>query len=516
MVSIFRSQSPARMMFWAAFAPLFTVFLSEWVIAQETDGLTAALALEQTLTRIVEQVEPSVVSIARIHKSPAKPRLNRFNIEAFDPPVRDDPRNPDFVPNEFGAGFVISPADNSEQRLILTNYHVVRGGPVDGQPVEPDGMELYVQFWNRRGCYARILAADPRSDLATLIFSPKDLGMTPAELKPLKLGNGADLRKGQLVLTFGNPYAIARDGSVSVSWGMISNLTRQPARLGSASDREGRSGETIHHYGTLLQIDSRLNLGTSGGPVTNLRGEAIGICTSLAALEGYEKSAGFAVPFDKGIQRIVDALAHGHEAEYGFLGVQPTSAVLPNELQEVTELAHPSWVKVFKVSPGTPADGRIHDNDVVLAINGEPIYAPNDLMRVVGQLGPETHAQVTLWRQGRELTVPVKLGKWPVKDEEGIIATRPRFAAWRGLSVDYPTGRYRLLPDPIRGYPAVVVVNLEPGSPAERAGLRVGDYILQVNRKPVQTPAEFHAAVRNQRGNVTLTLLGDRQITISE
>src|SRR5690606_30787841 len=139
-------------------------------------------------------------------------------------------------------------------------------------------------------------------------------------------------------------------------------------KVSTRSDPDARRSETIHHYGTLLQIDSRLNLGTSGGPVVDLRGELVGITTSLAALGGYEKSAGFAVPFDAPMKRVVEALANGHEVEYGFLGVRVANS-RPEIVRALSESAdHVSWAMVADVPPGSPASiSRVQSNDIVLA-----------------------------------------------------------------------------------------------------------------------------------------------------
>ena len=85
----------------------------------------------------------------------------------------------------------------------------------------------------------------------------------------------------------------------------MSNISRFPLLTESAND-PGANKETIHHYGTLLHIETRLSLGTSGGALLNLDGELVGLTTSLAALEGYEKSTGYAIPIDAGTRRIID------------------------------------------------------------------------------------------------------------------------------------------------------------------------------------------------------------------
>src|SRR5262249_43594110 len=202
------------------------------------------------------------------------------------------------VPEAFGSGVVI----DGQEPLILTAYHVVRGAT-----------KVYVRLPGGKGSYANIHAADPRSDLAVLQL------ITKIPLKAIKFGDGGKVRKGQMVLSIANPFAAGfRDGSPSASWGIIANI-RRPAP--GRERNEISNKKTLHHYGTLLQLDARLNLGCSGGAVVNLQGELIGLTTALAAVSGSETPGGFAVPIDRWFKSIVATLQEGKEVEYGFLGV---------------------------------------------------------------------------------------------------------------------------------------------------------------------------------------------------
>src|SRR5262249_22946371 len=160
---------------------------------------------------------------------------------------------------------------------ILTAHHVLR-----------ENCDYWITTASRKTYKVQqIKAADPRSDLAVLSIKARD-----GELEPIKFGDAAGLKKGQIVLALGNPYGIARDGQVSASWGIISNLSRKDGPW--TTDRETRNSKpTLHHYGSLIQTDVKLNLGTSGGALVNLKGEMIGLTVSLAAGLGYEQAAGF-------------------------------------------------------------------------------------------------------------------------------------------------------------------------------------------------------------------------------
>jgi serine protease Do len=324
---------------------------------------------------------------------------------------------------------------------------------------------------------------------------------------------GPSLRKGQFVLAFGNPYAIARDGSASVSWGLVANRARRMAPAAATIDEDFLKQETIHHYGTLLQIDARLNLGTSGGPVFDLQGRFAGITLATAALEGYEKSAGHAIPFDDATLRIVQDLAQGHEVEYGFLGIEPRY-LPPTELQRFSgTFRQPSAALVFQVyqnSPaavGTESTKGLEAGDVVLDVGGVPVLDQMDLMREVALLGPGATARLRVWRerQKRETIVEAILGKWPVRDDEGIVATRPRFAPWNGLTVDYPTARRKFVTFPFQYRQAVVVMRSESQAEWSR-DVVPGSFVTHVNGKSVATPAAFHEEVKKAKGKVRLQL----------
>jgi serine protease Do len=478
-----------------------------------------AAALEETLVRIVEQAEPAVVSIARFKPSPEDARPSRHRVFA---PIERQPRDVDLLPNEFGAGCLISPP-NSSDRLVLTNFHVVRGGPVFPGFSTEDETELRIQFSDRRGCRGAIIAADPRSDLAVLRLEWDEAGIKATDFRPLGWETGSAPRKGQLVVLLGNPHAIARDGSASVSWGLISNLTRQPASLNrnqSQDPEDSTSSSMLYRLGAVMQLDARLNLGTSGGPVLNLKGELIGVSTSLAAIEGYEQSAGFALPIDLLTRRIIRTLLLGQEVEYGMLGVVPQQLNPEDFLRLNTELSQRSAAMVAMVTRGSPADiaGMI-PGDVIVKVEDGTVRSIADLMRMVGMHPPDSEIDITFWRSranrpGKLETARIKLGKWPVKDDEGIIETSPRYAPWRGLSVDYPTARDRFIdrsPD-IRASPdlrRVLVTKVIAGSPADIARLQPGDFFTHVNNVSVQTPAEFQAAIKSVTGSVTIKLLGD-------
>jgi serine protease Do len=479
--------------------------------AQEEPRGPSVAALEEAFVKAIETAERSVVAIAKDRPQPVQsarpgPRFGGPFQQQAELPI--GPENPNYVPSEFGAGVIID--SNHDRSLILTNYHVVRGGPVEARLDLRNEFQLYVRLNDRRSFSAAIYAADPRSDLAVL-------RIPAGELRPMKVATGTKVRKGQFVIALGNPYALARDGSASATWGIVSNITRSIPPEGEPQSAERQQKETLHNLGVLLQVDTRLELGTSGGALLNLNGELIGLTTALAALAGYEKSAGLAVPIDESTKRVIDSLKQGKEVEYGFLGISPEDVNL-RELGDQYETVarrygqHTACRVRGEPIEDLPASGFLKDGDIILRIGNKPIYGKYELMREVGLLGPAARARFTLWRPmlRSETEVEIELGKWPAADEEGIVASTPTHEPWRGIVYDYPTarstvfGRHRRNPE---GFRSVLVTQVLPGSPAAAADLQRNDRILQVDRRDVRNPREFAEAVRAKSGMVTLTVL---------
>lgn len=479
--------------------------------ATAQDALPIFTALEGSVSKIIDGAEKSIVAITR---TPLAPRqLDRS--QARNPlgvihglrQQRPSPARPVF--GEFATGIIVAPPDDPTKRFVLTCYHAVEGG----QPYRNDGIirseaRLSIQFSRTDSVPAQIYAADPRSDLAVLAFDPRDAGLSPADLPALPMTAAKQIRKGQFVVSLGNPYAIARDGSPSVSLGMVSNISRFPFPV----DYDHPDHDMIHHYGTLLHVDTRLGPGTSGGALLNGDGALIGISTSLAALEGYETAVGYAVPVNTTTRRIIDDLLRGYEVEYGFLGVNPGDR---QDSSQYGSVHRRTGVVVLSIMPDSPAArSGLQERDVILAINGREIVEVDDLFREVGLLPPGTTAQVRILRKGiRHLNVSI--AKWPVKQPGRIIVSRDRHSMWRGMRVDWPTSRMKHTALQGEPYPRAVVINsVETGSQTQASGLKDGDLITHVNGTAVEDPATFANAVRPLRGDVRLKMYDGKEIVV--
>jgi serine protease Do len=450
-------------------------------------GADPAAALEKVLVDVIARNEKSVVAIARVRKEqPGETFQMEFRPDPFGrrptPLSPPQPTDPDFIPNEYGAGVVVDRAG-----LILTAYQLLG-----------EESDYYVTTADHKIYKATIKGADPRSDLAVLAIEAT--GLTP-----IALGNAVELKKGQIVISLGNPYAVARDGQASAAWGIVSNLGRKAPATPSESDPSGRP--TLHHYGTLIQTDAKLNLGTSGGPLLNLKGEMVGLSVVLAAAAGYEAAGGYAIPVDETFRRALETLKQGREVQYGFLGIQPAN------LRPQETLTGLHGMRVGQVVPGTPAARYgLKPGDVVTAVDSTPIYDADGLVLNVGKLPVEAVTRLSVLRGGTPRIVEVTLSKYAVHGRKIVTAPDP---AWRGLRVEYPTavvdeesrvrGGMSFVDD------AVIVVEAAEGSPAWTAGLRHGMLIAQVDGTAVRTPKEFAAAAGRNRGPVQLRLAGDEK-----
>ena len=469
------------------------------------DPPAEAVALQKHLRQVIDGAEPSVACIlvsrsehygdfgqgpsaaqdGKLGEFRPLPTTRFVDAARRELVKRLDLAHPETVPDGYGSGVVID-----DRGLVLTNYHVI--GEVGKESARVVATKVYVRLPGAgRGSYADILAADPRADLAVLkMLRP------PADLKPLRMGDAGQVRKGDWVVALANPYAAGfRDGSPSASWGIVSNLRRRVPGPPNPTERV----KPFSQYGTLIQTDARLNLGCSGGALLNMDGELVGLTTSLAALVGGEGAGGYAIPMDANTRRMVEVLKRGEEIDYGLLGVMVNPA----------EKGDGHGVMIQDVSAGMPAArAGLLARDVVTAINGNPVREQDDLFLNISAALAGTEARIDVLRNGRPRTVEARLAKAPSVGrfaDAVIAANRPKPV--HGLRVDYASilGAGFGAPD------GVLVKSLEPGSPAAK---KLKDWydrgatliVTAVDGKPVPTPADFYRLAAG-KGPVTLDVI---------
>jgi serine protease Do len=474
------------------------------VRAQERQPMKEVEVIEEAMQRAIRETEPAIACILVSHSDayrkifhdepspeyegklggfsvskplpaagkPIVPQDNRRLIDEF---FKYDLGNPNNVPESYGSGVVI----DGDKLLVLTNYHVVRGAT-----------KVFVRLPGDKGSYADIYAADPLSDLAVL----KLLNERIRPLKEIRWGDGGAVRKGQFILSVSNPFAAGfRDGSPSASWGIVSNIRQRAPR--PVGDEDPRTPLPLAARATLLQTDAKLSLGCSGGALLNLRGEMIGLTTSKAALTGSETAGGFALPIDANIKRIIDKLRQGMEVEYGFLGIQPGQS---------DPAARKGGVVISQVVPGSPANkAGLQPMEEILSINGTPVHDPEEVSTTIGLLLAGSEARVEV--RDRPKPVVVKLVKTSIP---GKVIASNKAPLVRGFRVDYTSVLFTRSPRTfgVDIQPGVYVRDIQSGSRAEAAGLRLNDIITEVNGQEVDTPTEFYKEVQKAATTAPLVL----------
>lgn len=459
-------------------------------------GMRALAQIEAAVHRAIERAQPSVVSVFFRSAEPA----GRFTIDPLRRSITRDLDLPQFASNVYGSGIIVD-----RKGFVLTCYHVVRPA------WEEKNLQLVVVDHAGKEYPARVHAADPRSDLAVLQLQ----GKVRQDLPAISIGDGSNLFRGQFVLAVGNPFGIAADGSISASWGIISNIRRRPAIPAMPTEEERFS---LHQAGTLIQTDARLNMGISGGALLNLRGELVGVTMAMAAATGLETPGGFALPTDELTRRTIQTLVDGREVEYGFLGVQPQGI----DPVQAAQRGYPPVEGVYvetAVSYLPAARAGIRPGDIIVSINGKPITNPSELILLVGSLpvGAVLDAEVVRLGRPDRLNLKLPLAKYPVRGEKIVTVKRPQ---WKGIRVDHLSvlaGAYAL-PDPRGGWEqgGVVVSEVDENSPAFEKGIRPGLVITRVNGKAVYTPEEFEREVRAAKPPVRLRAWRDQEYVFDD
>ena len=369
-----------------------------------------------------------------------------------------------------GSGFVFAAKDGllKDKAYILTNNHVVENAE-----------KIQVKFQDGRELNAKIVGRDPQSDVAVIEV---DAGGLPA----LKLGDSSKLEVGEWVVAIGNPFGLSH----TLTAGVVSAT--------------GRTSIGINDYEDFIQTDAAINPGNSGGPLVNIEGDVVGINTAIFSRSGGYMGVGFAIPINLA-KDVADQLIEKGEVTRGYLGVviQP----LTSELAESFGVEAGQGIVVAQISDDSPAAAAgIRQGDVITAYQGKPVTDIGRFRNRVAFTSPGTRAELSVLRDGEQKTLTVKIGKLTEDRRVADASAGAYQAAEIGLTVQTPTPELaeHLGAEPGDG---VVVTQVEPGSIAAMAGIERGSLILQVNRQPVKSAADFDRAVEKTGGRRVLLLL---------
>ena len=337
---------------------------------------------------------------------------------------------------------------------------------------------------NRRVLKAKLVGTDPLTDLAVLKVNAPDLTSVP-------WGDSTEVRPGETVLAFGNPYGF----QFTVTRGIVSAIHRANP---DASNR-AKPGEFI-------QTDAAINPGNSGGPLVDARGEVVGINTFLVSPSGTFSGMGFAIPAQI-VQPTVEELIKNGKVTHGHIGIGISDVTPENAKFFGDSLAAGGVVtQVEADSPGAKAGLQI--GDVITAVNGHKVADAGELQVMIAQSQPGTKVDLDVLRNGKTMDIPVTLeALGNHNNESGSSAESNGKMRWGlGLGSLTPDVRDQLqVPRDVHG---VLVEQVQPGSSADNAGLQQGDIILEVDRHKVQTPSDVQQALSNiPKGQDALVLV---------
>lgn len=413
--------------------------------------------------KIAKMAKPTVVNIHTTQKVKIQSPFKGFERDDFFRRFFEDffegmPNLPkDYKQQNLGSGFIIS-----KDGYIITNHHVID---------KADEIKVKLSESSKESFTAKLIGSDIRTDIALIkIDTKKDLPVAP-------LGDSNKIEEGEWVVAIGHPFGYGH----TISKGIV-------------SAKERLFGEGISHpYNDYIQTDASINLGNSGGPLINTKGEVIGI--NVATDVRAQGIIGFAIPVNVAKNVIPQLMEKGH-AVRGFIGIQ-WFELTPDLVKHFKLKEGQEGVVIAEVIKGEPADlAGLKVYDVIIEFNEKPIKSPRDLLQEVGKAPIGQSAPIKIIREGKEKILSLK----PVerKEEE---AAKPK--SEKDEKEEKKAGKIKLgiEIDDIKNYPGlrekleashgVVITNVEPESAANKGGLEKGDVLVEVNQQKVASVSDF-------------------------
>ena len=431
---------------------VLAAFLSSVLVGMAAAQVPAGAPVREglpTLAPILEKVTPAVVNIAVLQRSPEEqnplmrdPFFRRF----FGGPAEAQPQI------AAGSGVIV----DAKNGYVMTNAHVVK-----------DAREVLVTLKDNRRLPAKLVGADPGTDIAVLRVEPKNL-------VDVRFGDSDALQVGDYVLAIGNPFGL---GQTATS-GIVSAL--------------GRSGLSMEGYEHFIQTDASINPGNSGGALVNLRGELVGINTAIIGPAGGNVGIGFAVPVVMA-RAVMDQLVKFGEVRRGRLGIS------------MTDVVGGEGATVAEVQANSPASqAGLRKGDVVTGLNGRPVRGAAELRARLGVVPVGETVELQVQRGGEKRTLKARVGAIESGATGGSAVQELAGAAFQDVEKAGLPGRNR----------AVLVTAVKPESPACRHGLRTGDLIIGVNGRRVGSVQELAKTLKSGGGVQLNVLRGDNVLTI--
>ncbi|NNF84695.1 MAG: Do family serine endopeptidase [Deltaproteobacteria bacterium] len=421
-------------------------------------------SLQQGFVAAVERAYPAVVNIRAVTRftrgGPAGTPEGGMSMQDYLAELLEE--NGGSPESSLGSGVIVG-----EDGLIVTNEHVIR-----------DADEIVIRLSDRTEYRAKVVGADPRTDIALLRIKPS------RKLPVAVLGDSTRIKVGEWAIAVGNPFGLES----TVTLGVI-----------SATGRVDLPG--VDPTGDLIQTDASINPGNSGGPLLNTRGEVVGINTAMVS---GGQGIGFAIPINT-VLEIERELASTGMIRRGWLGVG--IQFLTPDLAESFGVKGEKGVLVNRVVPDSPAAARgLRRGDIVISFGGTPVTGVKEFQKMVAGVSPGSDAILEILRGGKRMTVTVKLAELESPAPHAS-PREPALDAW-GLHVQgLPEGADRALG--VTG--GVVVQNVDPAGPAGVGGIRAGDILLRINREPVHSPESFGKLLARLPRGQMVSVLVDRE-----
>jgi serine protease Do len=441
------------------------------VAAVPTAVGSASLPSNDTFVTVAKIAKASVVNISSTRKAPPESSSN---------PLFEDPFFRRFFGEEFERRFP-APRERREQGLgsgviatadgyIVTNNHVVEQAD-----------EIKVLLGDKRSFKAKLIGTDPKTDVAVIKIEASNLPTLP-------WGDSSTLQVGEMILAVGNPFGLNQ----TVTMGIISAV--------------GRANMGIVDYEDFIQTDAAINPGNSGGALVNLKGELIGINTAIFTRSGGYMGIGFAIPSNM-VKTVMTSLVKQGKVVRGWIGVSIQE--LNQDLAKQFGAPDTKGALVGDVMDDSPASkAKLERGDIITRYNDVPVNDPSHLRMLVAETAPGTAITLKVLREKQTKEVKVTIGELP---KELARPTRGGSESGKGgqaltgvtvqpLTADRP-GRSG------RKDAGVVVTEVQPDTAAERAGLRPGDVIREINRKAVRSVQDFERMTGELSSKATVLVL---------
>ena len=449
----------------------FIAIFSFFVFSIQFSYLSAKTAPE-SFADLIEELSPSVVNITTTTVINGRPNDNLIvprgsPLEKFFNQPDGDNR-PNRRGTALGSGFIIS-----DDGIVVTNNHVIENAD-----------QIKVEMIDGNILSAEVIGSDPKTDIAILKIDSNE------RMPFVEFGNSDTLRVGDWVVAIGNPFG----QGFSVSAGIVS----------------ARGRELNGRYDDYIQTDAAINRGNSGGPLFNTDGKVVGVNTAILSPNGLSIGIGYSMSSNV-VSKVVSQLIEFGETQRGWLGVRIQD--ISEDIAESLGLEDVTGALVTSVPEGPAQDAGIRSGDVILGFDGVDIIDTRSLIRIVGSSEVGKVVVINLIRDGKNINVNVKLGRFEEAEAKARRSQESKsIKVIGGLALSEINERVRAeleIDESVRG---VVIVDVEPGSNAQKKGLLVGDIIVEVGQELVETPKQFEEqlSVSKSKGRSAALLLVKR------